>query len=97
MTGKNVTGGAWPDPPETLNSQQVVSAVNYLTNNNSSSFLALFNAPGTGPKDGHWVLVQGFDLAGNVKILDPTGLSYTMRPADFQSAWVYGGLVKNGR
>ncbi|MET3444036.1 filamentous hemagglutinin [Variovorax paradoxus] len=97
ITGGSITGGMWPQESAKMTSTQTTSAINYLTNNGANSFAALFNAPSSKPGDGHWVVVQGFDSKGNIKILDPAGLSYVMKPDDFKVAWKYGGLVKNGK
>lgn len=44
-------------------------------------------------KPGHWVIVNGIDEFGNVKILDPRGLAYSLAPSDFLNLWTNRGGI----
>jgi len=92
-TGQSFTGGAISADPAALSDSQIQGVVNTFTNNGQNSFMTLFNAPGSGLNDGHWVLVNGVDSGGNILITDPVGLNYSQIPSGFAQAWKYGVLV----
>lgn len=56
--------------------------------------MVLFNSPGSSiAPSGHWLVMDGLDVAGNVVIKDPAGLKYTMTPFNFVNTWKSGALV----
>jgi YD repeat-containing protein len=91
-TGRRFMGGSIPDNPATLSDQALSGYVNNLTQGGSRPFMALFERQ-SNLGDGHWVLVDGFNEAGRLRIVDPAGLTYEQTLAGFKKAWQYGNIV----
>ncbi|WP_276318399.1 filamentous hemagglutinin N-terminal domain-containing protein [Variovorax gossypii] len=95
ITGKPIQGGVLDVKVAEMTDPQIRGLVNQLSGKGDSPYLSLFgSSPTMGMKNGHWVIVEGLDSAGNIKILDPVGKSYTMTPSSFRSAWEGGAIVK---
>lgn len=82
QTGRPFGGGVVPVPAE-----DTARFVNGLNSQGQRPFLALFYGPNASPRDGHWGVVEGLTANGNIAILDPAGLRYTMTPTAFFDAW----------
>lgn len=91
-TGRRFIGGCIPEDPKDLSDQELTEYVDKLTHGGTRPFMALFERP-SNLGDGHWVLVNGFNEAGHLSILDPAGLTYEQTLADFRNAWHYGNIV----
>ena len=91
QTGRTFIGGALA---RVVPEADITAWVAARTNQGDQPFIILFYGPNSSATSaGHWVVVEGVTPSGNIAILDPAGLQYTMQPDAFFSAWKWQNLV----